>query len=204
MISPGSLVWTQAGTGIVHEKFPAFNAHEVHGVQIFVNQSKKAKQLPPDMFHLDRAMVPVVMDTQGNRTRVLSGRFSGATSPIKPVEAFDLLDVQVVGDWNFEVPRRRNTLIYALSGRVAVSVGAHARTLSAFEAVTVRVTRPSTLHIKAETAAQLLVLSGTDPGEPIARHGPFIMNDADALEAAFERYRDGAMGRITPLGDAMR
>lgn len=199
VIEPGAMVWTQAGSGVVHDEFPAQAGREVHGVQIFVNLPREKKDLPPQMLHLAAQDVPVVMDTDGNRTRVLSGRFSGAVSPVAPAEPFDLLDVTVMGTWSFRVPARRNVLVYVLSGAVEITAGEQVRQVKAFQAVAGRGSKSDDLHVKAQEASQLLLLSGTDPGEPVAVYGPFIMNDQAQLAAAFERYRNGEMGRLSPI-----
>lgn len=199
IIEPGAIVWTQAGAGVVHDEFPAHAGREVHGVQVFVNLSAENKALAPQMLHVPSSDVPTVVDSGGNRTRVLSGTFSGATSPIQPAEPFDLLDVSIQGSWGFHVPARRNVLIYVLSGAVDVEAAGQSRSLGQFQAVAGSSGPASEIHVKSEGEARLVVLSGTDPGEPIAVYGPFIMNDESQLSAAFERYRRGEMGRLIPL-----
>jgi len=177
VIAPGSIVWTQAGTGIVHDEFPAGVGREVHGVQIFINQSRRTKSLPPGV----------------------SGRLSGASSPLNPAEPFDLFDVQLMGTWAYPVPATRNVLVYVLSGAVDVRVGDEVRRAGAFQAIAARFTKPGQLQIVGSDAAHVLVLAGTDPGEPVVMHGPFIMNDSKQLAAAFDRYTRGEMGRLMPL-----
>ncbi|HEE4992853.1 TPA: pirin family protein [Klebsiella pneumoniae] len=199
VIEPGAIVWTQAGTGVVHDEFPAQIGREVHGVQIFVNQARSAKALAPRMMHAAAADVPVVMDTGKNRTRVLSGRFSGARSSLDPAEAFDLFDVQATGTWIYAVPPRRNVLVYLLSGSVEIAADDEIRRLAPFQAVAAHMVKAGQLQMTALEPAQFLVLSGTDPGEPVAVHGPFIMNDQAQLAEAFERYTNGEMGRLMPL-----
>jgi len=52
------------------------------------------------------------------------------------------------------------------------------------------------LWIMPHGDAQILLLAGHDAKEPVAVHGPFIMNNKQELTAAFERYRDGSMGHL--------
>lgn len=204
VIEPGAMVWTQAGSGVVHDEFPAQAGREVHGVQIFINLASRNKTLPPRMLPIAVADVPVVSDTSGNRTRVLSGNYSGSSSPLDPAEPFDLLDVSVNGTWNFHVPPRRNVLIYALSGRVEVRAGKETRALQPFQAVAGHTADADELYVMVKELSQILLLSGTDPAEPVAVRGPFVMNDEAQLAAAFERSRRGEMGRLVPLDRADR
>jgi len=199
VIEPGAMVWTQAGSGVVHDEFPARTGEEVHGVQIFINLPRRKKDLPPRMLAIAPADVPEVVDAAGNRTRVLTGRFADAVSPVESAEPFDLFDVTVRGAWRFRVPARRNILVYVLSGAVEVGAGDQVRQVEAFQAVAGRADEADDLHVKAREPAQFLLLSGTDPREPVAVYGPFIMNDQAQLTAAFERYRRGEMGRLSPV-----
>ena len=62
VIEPGAMVWTQAGSGVVHDEFPAQAGREVHGVQIFINLASRNKTLSPRMLPIAAADVPVVSD----------------------------------------------------------------------------------------------------------------------------------------------
>jgi redox-sensitive bicupin YhaK (pirin superfamily) len=73
-----------------------------------------------------------------------------------------------------------------------------------FQSVSVRADTGGTLQLTGKSPAHVLVLSGTDPREPIAVYGPFIMNDQTQLASAFERYRSGAMGRLVSLDQDRR
>jgi redox-sensitive bicupin YhaK (pirin superfamily) len=199
VIEPGAIVWTQAGSGVVHDEFPGQIGREVHGVQLFINLSRQNKGLPPRMLQLDAADVPVVADVDGNRTRVLTGSFSGTKSPLEPAEPFDFLDVQFSRKWSMQVPSNRNFLIYVLSGTVAVRASEQVGELRPFQAVAGQCVNSDFVHVTSTGPAQILVLSGTDPHEPVAVYGPFIMNDEAQLSAAFERYRKGEMGRLIQL-----
>ncbi len=49
----------------------------------------------------------------------------------------------------------------------------------------------------APGGGRLLLLAGVPLGEPIARYGPFVMNNDAELVAAFQDYQSGRMGEIT-------
>ncbi len=48
------------------------------------------------------------------------------------------------------------------------------------------------VHLRTDAGAGLLLVAARPLEEPVARHGPFVMNDRRQLAQAFEDYRNGA------------
>ena len=44
-----------------------------------------------------------------------------------------------------------------------------------------------------DTTAQVVILAGTALKEPIAQHGPFVMNTMDEINQAIEDYQNGVL-----------
>jgi redox-sensitive bicupin YhaK (pirin superfamily) len=49
---------------------------------------------------------------------------------------------------------------------------------------------------EGEAPLELLLIGGQPLGEPMARHGPFVMNTEAEIHQAFADFRSGRMGRI--------
>jgi redox-sensitive bicupin YhaK (pirin superfamily) len=196
---PGGMVWTQAGSGVVHEEMAAKPDGDMHMVQMFVNLSRDAKLAPPRVFHLDRDEAPEWRSSAGDRVRVLVGTFEGQTSPLAPAQPFRFLDVRLQNAVPLGLAEGHNALVYVLSGTVAVSTEEGEQWLAAGQAAGMRGDGASGL-LQAGEAAHLLVVSGAEIREPVVTWGPFIMNDQAQLDDAISRYRAGRMGQLTPGG----
>jgi len=50
------------------------------------------------------------------------------------------------------------------------------------------------IDLHSPDGADVLVLQGRPIGEPVARYGPFVMNDDTEIEQAFADYRETRFG----------
>jgi quercetin 2,3-dioxygenase len=87
-------------------------------------------------------------------------------------------------------------MVFVLSGSVTIG----GRVIGELQALGIQCEGNSDeVLIEAEQGAQILLLSGRDPKEPIVAYGPFIMNTEEEIAQAHERYRNGEMGSIGPV-----
>ncbi|WP_400770434.1 pirin family protein [Methylosinus sporium] len=198
VIGPGGIVWTQAGSGLIHEEAPSEAGRELHGVQIFVNASSSRKLTAPHVLHLERDEAPEWRSADGDHVRAIVGSFEGLSSPLVPVEPFRLLDVELRRGFSFDVAAGDNALVYVLHGEILVRAEGDERRLAEEQAVTLR-GDDTPAALEALRPARLLILSGAEIHEQVVEQGPFIMNEQSQIDAAFARYRAGEMGRLTPM-----
>jgi redox-sensitive bicupin YhaK (pirin superfamily) len=200
VVGPGGIVWTHAGSGIVHEETPAVQGRELHGIQIFVNLSSRSKLTPPRVLHLDPADVPEWRSDAGDRVRVVVGSFEGITSPLVPAEPITVLDVKLRHEIAFDAQAGHTVLVYVLSGHVAVSADGHTEKVDGGHALALGGSGGRVMF-EALPPSHFLIVSGAEIREPVVSEGPFIMNDRSQIEEAAARYRSGAMGHLAPLPD---
>lgn len=198
IVGPGGIVWTQAGSGAIHEEMPAEHGRELHGLQIFVNLSAKNKLVAPQVYWLDGDAVPEWRSANGDRVRVVVGSYAGIASPMVPAEPFTLLDISLSGELTFDLPPAHNAVVYVLGGDVRVSSNGHAREVSREQGLALN-GDGGRISFDAVESARFVLLSGAAQHDPVIEEGSYIMNDRAQIEAAVKRYQTGKMGHLAPL-----
>jgi redox-sensitive bicupin YhaK (pirin superfamily) len=201
VIGPGGIVWTQAGSGVIHEELPAETGRELHGLQIFVNLSSKNKLTPPQVLRLEKSEVAEWRSDAGDRVRVVVGSFEGISSPLVPAEPFNLLDVELRREISFRLQNAHNALAYVLTGAIVLRADGREQKVASEHALSLHGSG-GRLTFEAEHPAHFLILSGAEIREPVVVHGPFIMNERSQIEDAAQRYRTGGMGHLEPLSES--
>jgi hypothetical protein len=200
VVGPGGVVWGHTGTGIVHEEAPAERGRELHGLQLFVNLSAKNKLSAPLVHSLEAGEVAEWRSDDGDRARVVVGGYGGVSSPLVPAEPFTMLDVELRHEFSYVTEDAQGTVVYVLRGSVLAGAAGQVQEVGGGQAVAL-LGGGARLTLRAVHPAHLLVLSGSVIDEPVVEEGPFIMNDRSQLAAAAARYRSGAMGGLSPLGN---
>lgn len=202
VIEPGGIVWTQAGSGVIHDELPAEAGRQVHGLQIFINLSAANKQGEPQVLRLAADDVPVWTSAHGSDLRVVVGEYQGVASPLEPTEAAQLFDLSLVAGDEITLPLEAgwDMLVYAEGGAAKVRAEDAEASLAAGDAV-VAVARdaPGEVYVASEPGARVVILAGRALREPVFQHGPFIMNHEADIHAAIARYQRGGMGVLEPL-----
>jgi len=199
VVGPGGIVWTQAGSGVMHEELPAEADRELHGLQVFVNLSAKNKLAKPQVLMLNSVDVPEWESDAGERVKVVVGTFDGVSSSLAPIEAFSLLDIHLQREVTFSLENGNNAIVYVITGSVRAHADGGECRLDTERAVALR--GEGRVTLRASESAHVVVLSGTDIQEPVVSHGAFIMNDRSQIEAAVKRYNAGDMGHLAPLSE---
>lgn len=196
-VGQGGIVWTQAGSGVIHQELAASNNRELHGAQFFVNLNGSNKRIAPQTMWLDGDTVPVWRNENGDSVRVVVGNYENLTSPLVPVEAFTLLDMDICSALEIVVEADQQGFIYVQSGRASLDTSPDSKNLLAGEGVAVSGT--GAIKIVAESKTKVLFLCGKSIHEPVLMNGPFVMNSQDQINEATRRYQTGQMGKLTSL-----
>jgi quercetin 2,3-dioxygenase len=205
----GDTQWLTAGGGIQHaEMFPLVNRTEPNPCeffQIWLNLPRARKMVDPYFSMLWSPQIPrrTEKDTAGRATRLtlIAGSHGDAAPPAPPPDSYAADPSADVAIWTIDMdPGARWTL-------PAAQAGTH-RTLYFFRGTNLRVSDrdvPSTHRVRLRgphdapleagpDGAQVLLLQGRPIGEPVVKHGPFVMNTRDEIQQAFTDYRRTGFG----------
>ncbi len=206
----GDCQWMTAGSGIVHsEMFPLLDRESGNTAELFqlwLNLPAKNKMVDPAFKMLWSGEIPKITlrDAQGRATLVTinAGSLEGRTAPAPPPNSWAAQPDSHVAIWTLEMepgahvtlppaPKEAHRMIYFHRGqRLAVGEGA----LDVNHAALVQSDAPLQLHNLGEAPADILMLQGRPIGEPVAQHGPFVMNTRAEIEQAFADYRRTQFG----------
>ncbi|MDG2113556.1 MAG: pirin family protein [Actinomycetota bacterium] len=206
LIGKGDVQWMTAGDGIVHCEMPSQRIRteggRTHGFQLWVNLPAELKRTQPRYQSLTAPEIPKVSG-DGWEVVVIAGDVLGVSGPARthtPI-VYAHLTVDSGTELSVEIPADHQAGLYLFAGSASVGadrsrVAAHQLAVFAPGDGALTIAAPS----DAEEATQALLMAGRPLGEPVARHGPFVMNSHAELIEAVEDYQAGRMGTIAPAG----
>jgi len=205
-LKSGDVQWMTAGAGVVHAEMPSAEfmrtGGRMHGFQLWVNLPQGDKMSNPRYQEIPSAKIPKATSADGLvSVSVIAGQALGENAVIETRTPIIYLHYRIKpgGVVNQEVPHDYNAFAYVVDG--AGLFGAESErgadgqmVMFAPDGDEVRIENP----IDADAALEVLLIAGVPLNEPIARYGPFVMNTEAEIDQAFEDYRRGAMGAISP------
>jgi quercetin 2,3-dioxygenase len=215
LLGAGSVQWMTAGSGIMHQEMPRGNAKgQMHGFQLWANLPSSLKMTSPRYQDIQGGDIPEIVDDDGTRVKVVVGNFRGQKGPVDGIAAEPMyLDVTVP-------PNVRTTLpvdTYASAFAYVFAGGGNFRDASRPVGVQVeKEYRGQELNVRDMTGNRTLVrfdtgdevtvqagpegvrfllVSGRPLKEPVAWHGPIVMNTREQLLQAMRDLQSGRFVR---------
>ena len=200
LLEPGSVQWMTAGRGIIHSEMPEQQAGRMAGFQLWVNLAAKDKMTAPAYRDVPPADVPLLTLDNGVTVRVIAGASHGVTGAVtRPTTEPLVLDITLPPGTSFDaaLPASHNAFVYVFGGAVDVGDAAPTRVDDKLMAILrneptadgVRLAAPATLN----EPARVLLVAGHPLNEPIAQHGPFVMNTTQELHQAVADFQRGVL-----------
>ena len=207
----GDVQWMTAGSGILHQEMPTGNARgQMHGFQLWANLPGHLKMTAPRYQDVKGTDIPEIMDDDGTVVKVIVGTFWGKTGPVDGIAADpQYLDIYVPPGKRkqFKVDTYRHAFAYVFEGagnfrdasrprgvllekelrgqEVNIRDMSGNRTLIEFgtgDEVTVQA---------GDDGVRFLLMSGAPLQEPVAWHGPIVMNTQAEIQQAMADLRNG-------------
>lgn len=214
LLVPGSVQWMTAGRGIVHSEMPEQIEGEMRGFQLWVNLPAKDKMQPPRYQDIAPERLPVLeLDAAGAvlvrrsgdaapaltapgatlAAKVIAGHFAGSDGPVQAEATQPLfLDLVLAPQARIEVPvpPTHNAFVHLFAGTARLpSAEGPAEVQPGQLAV---LTAGDRVSLDAgPQGARLILVAGRPIGEPVAWHGPFVMNTAEEIREAIADYQAG-------------
>jgi quercetin 2,3-dioxygenase len=202
-IGGGDIQWMTSGSGILHEEMPQVRPEGIGGLQLWLNLPASEKMSRPKYRDLQGERLTETRTEDGAQIRVIAGE-AAAGRLVGPVEGLAVapkfVDVRLPPGTTFReaVPRGHTAFAYLDEGEVRFGpeqTPARAPALVIFG-------DGDTVEASAGPGGGRFLLAAARPlGEPIARHGPFVMNTRAEIEQALQDLRTGHFIRDEPRGD---
>ena len=207
----GDVQWMTAGSGILHQEMPqGAKLGHMHGFQLWANLPSALKMTAPRYQDIPSKEIPDIVDDDGTRVRIICGDFWGKKGPVQGVATDPrYLDVSVPPGVRKTLPveTTRHAFAYVFAGS-----GDFRSASKPFGVLTEKDTPNGETLIREQTGNRSLVLfengdevtvqagdegvrfllvSGKPIEEPVAWHGPIVMNTNAELQLAMNELRNG-------------
>lgn len=197
VIYPGDVQWMTAGAGVLHKEYLEEQFIQrggtLHMLQLWVNLPKQYKSTSPKYQAITREqMGKVKLPNDGGELFVIAGEYDGVKGPAFTFTPINMYDVRLSaeGHVDLSLPAPHNTGILVAQGQIAVNQN---DSVVAGDFLLFK-NENGLIHLEARENAIVVVLSGQPIDEPIAAHGPFVMNTRHELVEAFQEFQSGKFG----------
>ncbi|KAB7616232.1 pirin family protein [Amylibacter sp. SFDW26] len=210
-LGAGDIQWMTSGSGILHQEMPRGNANgQMHGFQLWANLPPDLKMTAPRYQDVGAQEIPEILEDDGTRVKVIVGDFWGRSGPVDGIAADpQYLDIYVPAGVKkvFPVDTYKKAFAYIFEGSGLFDYASTPRGILTEkevmgEEVNIRDLSGNRTLVNFDTGdtvtvqagpegIRFLLISGTPIQEPVAWHGPIVMNTTEELQTAFDELKNG-------------
>ena len=211
-LSAGDVQWMTAGSGILHQEMPTGNSlGQMHGFQLWANLPRNLKMTDPRYQDIQGKEISEIIDDDETRVKVIIGEFWGKRGPVDGIASDPLyLDIEVPPGRrkSFKIDTYRNTFAYIFEGagkfldassprgvlleKEVLGQELNIRDLSGNRTLVQFGTGDEIIVEAGPEGIRFLLVAGTPIQEPVAWHGPIVMNTKEELRKAFADLRNNS------------
>jgi hypothetical protein len=193
LLENGGMQWMTAGRGVIHSELPEQQEGVMEGFQLWLNLPSGDKMCPPWYRDFVSADIPE-FKTDGVVARVIAGASHGVSGAVQREATKPLyLDLHLAPGAVFEqaLPPGHNAFVYVYRGSLQIGTEEVPQQRMAILA---NAPDADGVVLRAGSAATRAVLIAGQPlNEPIAQHGPFVMNTREQLHQAVQDFNAGRL-----------
>ena len=214
-LGAGDIQWMTAGSGIMHQEMPKGDPNgRMHGFQLWANLPSSLKMTSPRYQDVPSGEIPEIVDDDGTVVRVVCGSFWGRSGPVDGIAADpQYLDISVPAGRTkrFPVDTYRQAFAYVFEGAASFRDASrpfgvllekevdgeevHVRDMSGDRTLVRFGTGDEVTVTAGEHGVRFLLVSGAPIREPVAWHGPIVMNTRQELIQAVNELQSGTFIR---------
>lgn len=197
IIGEGDVQWMTAASGVLHKEYHeaefSKNGGDFQMVQLWINLPAKDKMSKPKYQGITNNQInKLKLPENGGVIEVIAGQYEnvkGTASTFTPVHLQNA-KLNKGAKVSFNFPANYNTGLLVIEGSIKVNnmENVSADHFALFE------NDGETFTIEAIDNTVVLILSGEPINEPIAAHGPFVMNTQAEIIQAFNDVNMGKFG----------
>jgi len=199
VISEGDVQWMTAASGVLHKEFHEKEWSKKGGdfqmVQLWVNLPAKDKMSTPKYQAIKNDSIPRYhVENNGGEIEVIAGEYKGIKGAATTFTPMNMLNLKLKSnaEASFSFPSNFNTAMLVIEGSIQVND----KDVAPTDHFILMSNDGEDFTIKATDDAIVLLLSAAPIGEPIAAHGPFVMNTRQELMEAFNDFNTGKFGYL--------
>ena len=199
VIGEGDVQWMTASSGLLHKEYHekefSIKGGNFHMVQLWVNLPARDKMSPPKYQPITHdEMGKFKLPDNGGTIEIISGEYGEVKGPAVTFTPVSLMNARLNkgGKATFSFPAEYNTGLLIVEGSIKVNGTENAKT----DHFVLLRNDGDEFTIEAVENAIVLVLSGEPIREPIAAHGPFVMNTREEIMQAYEDMNKGKFGYL--------
>jgi redox-sensitive bicupin YhaK (pirin superfamily) len=199
IIGEGDVQWMTAGSGVLHKEYHEEEFSKKGGlfqmVQLWVNLPSEHKMTNPGYQAIKNDSIPKVSKDEGRvEVEVIAGKFEeerGAAHTFSPIYLYNIR-MKSGGELELDLPENFNTSFLVLEGKVKLN----GQEVLEQNQLALMKNEEGEIGVQAMEDSLVLLLSGKPLAEPIAAHGPFVMNTRAELMQAFRDFEAGKFGYL--------
>jgi len=191
LLQNGGVQWMTAGRGVIHSELPEQEDGRMEGFQLWLNLPASEKMCAPWYRDIQSENIPEFTSSEGVLVRVIAGASHGIDGAMTRTTTEPLyLDLHLPAGASFTqtLPATHNAFVYVYRGTLRIG---DTEVPEQRMAILKNTAGSDGIELHSQVASRALLIAGQPLNEPIAQHGPFVMNTQEEIFQAVADFRAG-------------